>query len=100
MGLSRRQFVAGGTAVAALELAGCARVHGSGVPAPPEVETLRAVSARHGILAGCAVQVRHLRDDAAYAALVSQQAGIIVEENALKFGLLRPSPTEYFFDNA
>jgi endo-1,4-beta-xylanase len=70
------------------------------MPAPPEVETLRAVGVRRGILAGCAVQVQHLRDDPAYAALVGQQAGIIVEESALKFGPLRPSPTEYFFDNA
>lgn len=86
--------------MAALELAGCGHVRGPGVPAPPEVEPLRAAAARRGLLAGCAVQVRHLRDDPAYAALVSQQAGIVVEESALKFGPLRPSPTEFFFDNA
>jgi endo-1,4-beta-xylanase len=100
MQFSRREFVAGGAALAALELAGCGHVRGPGLPAPPEVETLRAVAVRRGLLAGCAVQVRHLRDDAAYAALVGQQAGIIVEESALKFGPLRPSPTEYFFDDA
>jgi len=101
MQFSRREFVVGGAAVAALEMAGCARPRGAaGIPAPPEVETLRAAAARRGLLAGCAVQVQHLRDDPMYAALVGQQAGIIVEESALKFGPLRPSPTEYFFDNA
>jgi len=100
MEVSRRQFLAGGAAVAALELAGCAHVRGPGQPAPPEVEPLRVVGARRGILAGCAVQVQHLRDDPMYAALVAQQAGIIVEESALKMGPLRPSPTEFFFDNA
>jgi endo-1,4-beta-xylanase len=100
MEISRREFMAGGAALAALELAGCGHVRGPGVPATPEVEPLRVVGARRGILAGCAVQVQHLRDDAAYAALVAQQAGIIVEESALKFGPLRPSPTEYFFDDA
>src|SRR5580692_1686332 len=104
MRFSRREFVAeflaGGAALAALELAGCGHVRAPGLPAPPEVEPLRLVGARQGILAGCAVQVRHLRDDPAYAALVSQQAGIIVEESALKMGPLRPSPTSYFFDDA
>jgi len=86
--------------MAALELAGCGHVRAPGLPAPPDVGTLRVVGARHGILAGCAVQVQHLRDDAAYALLVGQQAGIIVDESALKMGPLRPAPTEYFFDNA
>ena len=79
MEISRREFVAGGAAVAALELAGCGHVRAPGTPATPEVEPLRLVGATRGILVGCAVQVRHLRDDPAYAALVSQQAGIIVE---------------------
>lgn len=100
MSFSRREFVAGAAAAAALELTGCGRQHAPGVPATPESETLRAAGARHGILAGCAVQVQHLRDDPMYAALVSQQAGIIVDESALKMGPLRPAPTEYFFDNA
>ena len=100
MEISRRQFVAGGAAMAALELAGCGHVRGPVGPAPPEIETLRLVGARRGILAGCAVQVRDLRDDPAYAVLVSQQAGIVVEESALKMGPLRPSPTEYFFADA
>jgi endo-1,4-beta-xylanase len=100
MEISRREFVAGGAAIAALELAGCGGHRLPGVPAPPEVETLRAVAARQGLLAGCAVQVRHLCDDPGYAALVSQQAGIVVDESALKMGPLRPSPTTYFFDDA
>jgi endo-1,4-beta-xylanase len=100
MRFSRREFLAGGAALAALELAGCGHVSGPGAPAPPEVETLRMAGARRGILAGCAVQVRHLRDDPMYAALVAQQAGIIVDESALKMGPLRPAPTEYFFADA
>jgi len=83
-----------------MELAGCAHPGKPGGPVPPDVETLRVAGARRGLLAGCAVQVHHLRDDPAYAALVAQQAGIVVDESALKFGPLRPSPTEYFFDDA
>ena len=62
--------------------------------------SLREIGAKHGLLAGCAVVVRRLKDNPAYAALVAQQAGIIVEENALKFGPLRPSPTDFYFDDA
>lgn len=84
----------------ALGATGCAHPRPAAPASPPPLQTLRSAGASRGILAGCAVQVRHLRDTPAYADLVREQAGIIVEESALKFGPLRPSPDAYFFDYA
>lgn len=61
--------------------------------------TLRAAAAR-GLLVGCAVADAPLRSDAPYRNLIRAQANIVVAENAFKFGLLRPSPTSFFFDRA
>ena len=99
--MTRRQFVEAASmmgAVGLVELSGCARPHDQAVlPAPP-VASLREVGASRGILAGCAIQIARLRDTPAYAQLVREQAGIVVEENAFKFTQrLRPSPTEFFF---
>jgi endo-1,4-beta-xylanase len=103
MRLGRREFVRVGAAagtLAALELSGCVRVNVAGRSAPPIGLTIRQAGASRGILAGCAVDVKDLRDNPAYAALIRQQAGIVVEENAFKFGPLRPSPTTFFFHDA
>jgi endo-1,4-beta-xylanase len=47
--------------------------------------------AAHGLLYGCAVNMNALGADAAYAALVREQCRIVVAENAMKWGALRPS---------
>jgi endo-1,4-beta-xylanase len=62
--------------------------------------TLRAAAAARGLLIGCAVADAPLHTDPAYRDLVRAQANIVVAENAFKFGLLRPSPTTFFFDRA
>jgi endo-1,4-beta-xylanase len=96
MKISRREFVGRGVAVgtvAAVGLQGLAQGNAAGV-------SIRAAGAGRGILAGCAVNVRALRSDAAYKALVKAQAGIVVAESSFKFGPLRPSPTTFFFDDA
>ncbi|MGI4855043.1 MAG: endo-1,4-beta-xylanase [Janthinobacterium lividum] len=54
----------------------------------------------NGILAGSAVSVRALQSSVAYADLVRSQCRIIVAENEMKFGSLRPGPDTYFFDDA
>jgi endo-1,4-beta-xylanase len=96
MTITRRRFVVQGSAlgaVAAMGAAGRLTAQTSGV-------SIRAAGAGRGILAGCAVNVRALRTDAAYKALVKAQAGIVVAESSFKFGPLRPTPTTFFFDNA
>jgi endo-1,4-beta-xylanase len=96
MKLSRREFVQTASAIggmAALDRTGWAQVSAAG-------DSIRSAAASRGLLAGCAVAARPLRDDAAYAALLRAQAGIVVAESAFKFGPLRPTPDTFFFDDA
>ncbi len=96
MKISRREFVERGLvlgAVAAMGPRGFAQGGAAG-------NSIRAAGARSGILAGCAVNVRALRTDAAYKKLLEEQVGIVVAESSFKFGPLRPSPAEFFFDDA
>ncbi len=62
--------------------------------------SLGAHAAAHGLLYGCAVNMNALGADAAYAALVREQARIVVAENAMKWGALRPSAEGFNFDQA
>lgn len=96
MTITRRQFVARGSAVgavAAMGRRGFAQTGTAGV-------SIRVAGAGRGILAGCAVNVRALRTDPAYKKLLEEQVGIVVAEASFKFGPLRPSPTTFFFDDA
>lgn len=101
---TRRQFVrqaAALSALAALPLRAQTHepgsLHGNDTSAQP---TLRHAGAARGLLVGCAVQVRRLRDTPDYTDLVKQQAGILVAESEFKFGPLRPTPTTFYFDDA
>jgi endo-1,4-beta-xylanase len=62
--------------------------------------SLGAHGAAHGLLYGCAVNMNALAADAAYAALVREQCRIVVAENAMKWGSLRPSAEGFRFDEA
>jgi endo-1,4-beta-xylanase len=101
--LSRRRFfgLLGMGAVAAW-VAGCAKkagVRASSAPAMARdvggANSLKAHAAAKGLLYGCAVNVGLLGRNAAYEQLVVQQAGIVVAENAMKWGPMRPSPTAF-----
>ena len=61
--------------------------------------SLGAHAAAQGLLYGSAVNTR-LASDAAYAALIRQQCGIVVAENAMKWGALRPTAETFRFDAA
>jgi endo-1,4-beta-xylanase len=52
------------------------------------------------VLYGCAVNVGVLGRDEAYTQLVQQQASIVVAENSMKWGPMRPSPTDFRWDEA
>ncbi len=67
---------------------------------PAGLPTLREAAEQRGLLVGTAVAVPMLRRDPAYADLVKQQANIVVAENSMKFGPLRPAPDKFFFDEA
>jgi endo-1,4-beta-xylanase len=62
--------------------------------------SLKAHAAASGLLFGCAVAPALLDQDPAYAALIREQASIVVAENVMKWGPLRPTPTTYNFDPA
>jgi endo-1,4-beta-xylanase len=111
---SRRSFLytaarlgAGAAAASVLPLAGCAQR-----PLAPPAQSLApstgltgaASLGAHGaarqVLYGCAVDVRALAADPAYAALIRDQCRILVAENAMKWGALRPTADTFRFDQA
>lgn len=67
---------------------------------PAGLPTLREAAEQRGLLVGTAVAVPMLQRDPAYADLVKQQANIVVAENSMKFGPLRPAPDKFFFAEA
>ena len=92
---TRRQFLAQTAAAASL-----AALPLRALAQPETPHTLKAAGASNGLLVGCCVHARALRDQPDYAALVKQQMSMLVAENEFKFGPSRPSPTTFFFDDA
>jgi endo-1,4-beta-xylanase len=124
-GSSRRAFLeraarvgAGAAAGAVMPLAGCARravgvaragmapaagAQASVGAAAEEVagaESLGEHAAARGVLYGCAVEMNALKGDGAYAEVIREQCRIVVAENAMKWGALRPSAETFSFDEA
>jgi len=88
-------------------LTGCRRVQ----PVPPPsalgpavdangLNSLASHASAHGLLYGCAVNVGALVANPAYADLIRAQANIVVAENAMKWGPLRPTLDTYRFSEA
>ena len=110
---TRRQFLAGASAVGAaatLGLMGCPHqpqainpIAPPGTPAsmsnvPPQLATIREAGASRNLLAGCAVDFPMLQTDTEYAQLVRQQAGIVVAGDVMKFGPIQPGINQFHFD--
>lgn len=106
--MTRREFLeTSGMALAGVGLAGCAHHLPAPIvapPAPPEAiggaGSLKAHAAQRGFLFGCAVNATLLASDKAYASLIREQANIVVAENAMKWGPLRPTMDSYNFEQA
>ncbi len=62
--------------------------------------SLKAHAAAKGLLTGCAVDAAVLRSDEAYRNLLAEQYNIVVAENCMKWGGLRPTADTYSFDEA
>ena len=94
------------SSVAAGLLTGCPhQAHGSppNVPAAERITrraSLRAHAAAHGLLMGAAVNVRILNSEPDYARTLAEQFNLVVAENAMKWGPLRPAPARYNFEEA
>jgi len=107
-----RDLGAGLAAGAMLPLAGCR--HGGKAAAGPMSQSmvlapsatavglgsLKAHAVNANLLYGCAVDVKQLRADQHYGALVAEQSSIIVPENAMKWAALRPTPELFDFADA
>ena len=107
---TRRNFISKGLAVsgglalggahagfAAMQAAPAAAV----APEPADItgkNSLKAHAGRKGILAGAAVEAQLLNSNPAIAQIVIDQYSLLVAENSMKVGPMRPTPTTYSFD--
>ncbi len=62
--------------------------------------SLKAHAHKHGLLAGSAVAAGPLRNEEDYSSTLAEQYSLVVGENCMKFGPLRPTPDSYFFVDA
>jgi endo-1,4-beta-xylanase len=62
--------------------------------------SLRAHAAARSLLVGAAVVPERLTDEPAYGGLVAAQMNLLVAENAMKWGALRPAPDKFDFRGA
>jgi endo-1,4-beta-xylanase len=62
--------------------------------------SLKAHAAARGLLTGCAVNAKLLRDDDRYRDLLAEQYNILVPENCMKWNMLRPTADTYNFADA
>jgi endo-1,4-beta-xylanase len=103
---NRRRFIETAGLMGIGGMVGCAQhklVAANGPQSSPSVDgdgSLKVHAATRGLLYGCAVNVALLGKDEAYTSLVQQQAGIVVAENSMKWGPMRPSPTMFHWDEA
>lgn len=85
-------------------LAGCALALPRAFAAEPDTSidgnnSLQAHAHKRGLLAGCAVSAANLKEDA-FTRVLAAQFGLVVAENAMKFGPIKPKPDTYFWDDA
>ena len=93
---NRRTFTAGLLAAVGFALHGL-RAQGSDTEGYEGAASLKAHAAARGLLAGMAVSTSRLGTDAAYTRTLAAQCSIVVAENAMKWGPLRPAPDRFDF---
>jgi endo-1,4-beta-xylanase len=108
---SRRRFLSNGLAVSGALALGSASRTGfaamqTAAPATASAKaqditgknSLKAHAARKKLLVGAAVEAQLLASDPAIAKIVTDQFSLLVAENSMKVGPMRPTPTTYSFD--
>lgn len=103
---SRRTFAKQALAVGAATVAARTLptpLHAQGTTAVPGFvgkDSLKAHAAAHGLFAGAAVNLHLLDTNPAYKQTLIEQCNIVVAENAMKWGPMRPTPDTFQFDEA
>ncbi len=111
---TRRQFISKGLAVSgalafglpSATFAAEAQINQSGGPSPGPAAamgitglgSLKAHAGAKGLLFGTAVEAHLLSSNAEVAQIVIDQCSILVAENSMKMGPMRPTPTTYSFE--
>src|SRR6185437_8919914 len=103
---TRRRFLSNGLAVSgglalsrSSAFAQAMQASGSGGAADiTGRNSLKAHAAAHGLLTGAAVEAQLLASNAGVAKIVTDQYSILVAENSMKVGPMRPTPTTYSFE--
>jgi len=99
---TRRRFISNGIAVSsALALGPAARFAAAQTSPAANItgpNSLKAHAGKHGILTGMAVEAQLLNSNADIAQIVIDQCSILVAENSMKMGPMRPTPTTYSFE--
>ncbi len=109
---TRRNFISNGLAVSGgLALGashpGFAALQAAGAPAaalapePADItgkNSLKAHASKKKVLTGAAVEAQLLNSNAAIAQIVIDQYSLLVAENSMKVGPMRPTPTTYSFE--
>lgn len=103
---TRRRFLSNGLAISgglaltrSSAFAQAMQAAGSGgVPDITGRNSLKAHAAAHGLLTGAAVEAQLLASNAGVAKIVIDQYSILVAENSMKVGPMRPTPTTYSFE--
>ena len=111
---TRRQFISKGLAVSgalafglpSANFAAEAQINQSGGPSPSPAAamgitgpgSLKAHAGAKGLLFGTAVEAQLLSSNAEVAQIVIDQCSILVAENSMKMGPMRPTPTTYSFE--
>ena len=85
--MDRRTFLKAATCLAGAPLR---------APSAPE-DSLRVHAAARGLLYGAAAAYGPLQSDSGYASHFAGECGILVPENALKWGPVHPEPERYDF---
>jgi endo-1,4-beta-xylanase len=100
--ITRREYLKqAALASCALALPGALTAHPESSPESSidGSQSLQAHAHKRGLLAGCAVSAANLHEDV-FTRVLAAQFSIVVAENAMKFGPLKPKPDTYFWDDA
>jgi endo-1,4-beta-xylanase len=100
MSYDRRSFLKSSLAFAASPLARAMPPASDAVIPCSGADGLRAHAEKRDLLVGSAVVIGQLRSDTRFQSLLRNQANILVADWQMKWNILHPTPTEFYFADA